>query len=58
MTTALAVIGGVTVILGAATKIPPIVAALIRTCIPIVTAIHDLRRALRSSGNAPDDSRK
>lgn len=51
MTTALAIIGGTAVILSAATKIPPAVCALIRTCIPLVAAVHELHHAIRHSRN-------
>ena len=54
MTTALAIIGGIAIILGAATKIPLAVCALIRSCIPVVTAIHDLSRAIRPRSEAND----
>ena len=54
MTTALAVIGGIAVILGAATKIPVAVCALIRACIPVITALHDLRHAIRHNSNKID----
>lgn len=57
MTTVLAIIGGIAVILGAATKIPPAVCALIRACIPLVTAIHDLGRAIRHRRNEANDAR-
>jgi hypothetical protein len=58
MTTALAIIGSLAIILGAATKIPPAVCALIRACIPLVTAIHDLGRAIRHRSNEANDSRE
>jgi hypothetical protein len=58
MTTALAIIGGIAVILGAATKIPPAVCALIRGCIPMVTAIHDLGHAITHRGNEANDARE
>jgi hypothetical protein len=57
MITALATIGGIAVILGAATKIPPAVCALIRACIPLVTAIHDLGHAIRHRSNEVNDAR-
>jgi len=53
MTTALAIIGGIAVILGAAAKVPPALSALIRACIPVVTAVHDLRRAIRIQRHEP-----
>ena len=46
MTIALAIIGGIVIILGAATRIPPAAAAFLRACIPLITALHDLRDAL------------
>jgi hypothetical protein len=46
MTTVLATIGAVVIVLGAATKIPLAAAALIRACIPVVTAISDFHDAL------------
>jgi hypothetical protein len=51
MTTALAIIGGAVIILGAATKIPPAFCALIRACIPVVIALHDLRHAILHPSN-------
>jgi hypothetical protein len=57
MTTALAIIGGTAVILGAATKIPPAVCALIRACIPMAAAFHDLRHAIRHRSNEIDAAR-
>lgn len=52
MTTALAIIGGIAVILGAATRIPPAVSAFIRACIPMVTALRELHRAIRRRSNS------
>jgi hypothetical protein len=46
MTTALAIIGGAALILAAVTTIPPAVCALIRACIPVAAALHDLRHAI------------
>lgn len=57
MTTALAIIGGIAIILGAATKIPPAVCTLIRTCIPLVNAIHDLGQAIRRRSDEINDAR-
>lgn len=51
MTTALAVIGGAVVILSAASKVPPAVSALVRACVPVVAAFHELRHAFHN----PDD---
>ena len=51
MTTALTIIGGAAVILSAATKIPPAVCALVRACVPVVAAFHDLRRAFQHPGH-------
>jgi len=46
MTIALAIIGGIAVILTAATKIPLAAAAFVRACIPLITAIRDLHGAV------------
>jgi hypothetical protein len=46
MTTALAIIGGIVIILGALAKVPPAASTLIRACIPVVRAVHDLRHAI------------
>jgi hypothetical protein len=58
MTTTLAIIGGIIVVLGAAAKIPYTVSALIRACIPMVQAFHDLRRVMQQvssdAGNGKD----
>ncbi|MCX4501128.1 hypothetical protein [Streptomyces anulatus] len=43
----LAVIGGIVIILGAAARIPNAVAELIRACIPVINAFHELRTALK-----------
>jgi hypothetical protein len=51
MTTALAIIGATVIILGAATKIPPAISALIRACIPVAIALHDLRHAISHHSN-------
>jgi hypothetical protein len=53
MTTALAIIGGTVLILGAATKIPPAVCALVRACIPVAAALHDLRHAISHRNKEP-----
>jgi hypothetical protein len=59
MTTTLAIIGGAVIILGAATKVPLAVCALIRACIPVATAFHDLRRAIfRHDDEAIQDTDK
>jgi hypothetical protein len=55
MTVALAIAGGIVVVLAAATKIPPAVGALIRAFIPVVTAVHDLRQAISNCGSRDDD---
>ncbi|MFJ5045531.1 hypothetical protein ACIQH7_09795 [Streptomyces anulatus] len=47
LTTMLAVIGGIVIILGAAARIPNAVAELIRACIPVINAFHELRTALK-----------
>jgi len=46
MTTTLAIIGGIAVILGAAAKVPPAICTLIRSCIPVATAFRDLHHAI------------
>jgi hypothetical protein len=51
MTTTLAIIGGIVIILGASAKIPHSISALLRACIPMVKAFHDLRRAIRAGGD-------
>ena len=56
MTTALAIIGCITVILGAATKIPAAVCALIRACIPMIAAFNDLHHAIRHLTNKVDNA--
>jgi hypothetical protein len=56
MTTALAILGGIVVILGAMTKVPAAAAAFVRACIPLITAIHDLRDALAHHRGRPDTS--
>ncbi|GAA1457457.1 hypothetical protein GCM10009603_07320 [Nocardiopsis exhalans] len=45
VTTVLTVIGGTVLIIGAAARLPHAVAELIRSCIPVVTALHELRSA-------------
>jgi hypothetical protein len=47
MALSLAIIGGVVVLLAAATKIPAAAAAFLRACIPLIEAFHDLRDAIR-----------
>lgn len=44
----LAVIGGLTLILTAATRIPGAVAELLRACIPVIIALRDLRANCRA----------
>ena len=56
MTIALATIGCIIVILGAAAKIPPAAAAFVRACIPLVTAIHDLCEAMHRHRSHPHAS--
>ena len=51
MTIALAAIGSMALILGAAARIPPAICTLIRACIPVVTALHDLSRAISRHGS-------
>jgi hypothetical protein len=48
MSTTLAIIGGIVIVLGASAKIPHAVATLIRACIPMIKAFYDLRRAIRA----------
>lgn len=45
--TALAIIGGIVVVITAAAKIPIAGAAFLRACIPLIYAFRDLRNALR-----------
>jgi hypothetical protein len=52
-TAILAVIGGITVILTAAARIPPALAEFLRACILVATAAHELRAAL--SRRVPED---
>ncbi|MFD4866875.1 hypothetical protein [Streptomyces sp. NPDC058412] len=47
LTTILALIGGIVIILGAAARIPNATAELIRACIPVINAFHELRAALK-----------
>jgi hypothetical protein len=47
----LAIIGGTAIILGAATKIPPAICALIRACIPVAVALRDLRHTISRRSN-------
>ncbi len=47
MTIALAIIGGIVIILGAAARIPPAAAAFLRACIPLITALREVRDTLR-----------
>jgi drug/metabolite transporter (DMT)-like permease len=54
MTITLAIIGGILIVLNAVSRIPLAVSALIRACIPVVTAVHDLRQASRGCGNLDD----
>jgi cell division protein FtsL len=51
MTTILTIIGGIVLLLGAVTKIPPALCALIRACIPVATALHELRQAVSRRSN-------
>ncbi|MCX4791765.1 MULTISPECIES: hypothetical protein [unclassified Streptomyces] len=45
LTTILAVIGGIVIIIGAAARVPKAVAELIQACIPVVHALNELRVA-------------
>jgi hypothetical protein len=49
----MAVIGGTVVVLTAAARIPAALTELLRACIPVAAAIHELRAAL--SGHPPHD---
>jgi hypothetical protein len=57
MTIALAIIGSIVILLGAATRIPPAAAAFLRAFIPLVAAFHDLHDALRNIPARDDQSR-
>lgn len=50
MALSLAVIGGVVLLLTAATKIPAAAAAFLRACIPLIEAFHELCDAIRQRG--------
>ena len=52
-TTILAVIGGITLILTAATRVPAALAEFLRACIVVVTAAREFRTAL--TRRAPHD---
>jgi hypothetical protein len=54
-TAILAMIGGAALILTAAARIPPALVELLRACIPVVTALCELRTALNAS-TIRDDS--
>lgn len=47
LTTILATIGGIVVIIGAAERIPYAIAGLIRACIPAINAVNELRAAFK-----------
>ncbi|MFC9621236.1 hypothetical protein ACFTXM_14980 [Streptomyces sp. NPDC056930] len=49
LTTVLAVIGGIVIIIGAAARVPKAVAELIQACIPVVHALNELRGAIKRS---------
>lgn len=46
MTIVLAIIGGIVIIIGAASRVPPAAAAFLRACIPLISAYHELSDAL------------
>ena len=50
----LAVIGGITLILTAATRIPAALAEFLRACIAVATAARELRTALTKSASHED----
>lgn len=56
MTTVLAIIGGIVVLLGTATRIPLALSSLVRACIPLVHALDDLHEAIRHRRRRLDDS--
>jgi hypothetical protein len=55
MTTVLAIIGSIVIILTAATQIPQVAGALLRACIPLIKDFHDLRDAIRRHPGHKDD---
>lgn len=57
MTTALEIIGGIALILGAVAGIPPAASALIRSCIPVAAALRDLRQAFSSPSKKASKSK-
>jgi len=54
MTEILAVIGGITLILTAAARIPAALAEFLRACILVVTAARDFRTALTNRASRDD----
>lgn len=54
MTIALAVTGGIVILLGAASRIPPAAAAFLRACVPLIIAFREVRYALRPDAGAAD----
>jgi hypothetical protein len=51
ITVILATIGGTTLILTAAARVPPAFTEFLRACIPVITALRELRTAL--NGRTP-----
>ncbi|GES25233.1 hypothetical protein Aple_081320 [Acrocarpospora pleiomorpha] len=57
-TTILAAIGGATLILHTATRLPAALTDLVRACLPLLTAISDLRAALPRRRRPPRGRRR
>jgi hypothetical protein len=49
VTTALSIIGGIVLLLGAGTQIPAAIADLMRACVPLAAAFRELRDAFRGN---------
>jgi hypothetical protein len=56
LTTVLAAIGGIVIIIGAVARIPHAMAELVRACVPVIGACHELRAAFGRS--VPQTGRK
>jgi NADPH:quinone reductase-like Zn-dependent oxidoreductase len=54
MTTVPTALGGIVVVLGAATRVPTAAEQLLRACIPVITTARDLRAALSGLGTDLD----
>lgn len=52
----LAVIGGTTLVLTAAARVPAALAEFLRSCILVASAAHELRDALASPGRQPEEA--